>query len=85
MKTLFRTNNGKKSNTTTLLWLSWIIAILLTVVSMVDVDKSVFGVAIRPVDSSVILFLLGPITGLYGYRRKCEHTELKETMDRLEK
>lgn len=85
MKTLFRTNNGEQSNTTTLLWLSWIFAIFFIVMSMVDIDKAVLGVSVRPVDASVILFLLGPITGLYGYRRKCEHSEMKEIMEKLKK
>jgi len=82
---LFKRANGEKSTTVTLLWLSWILSILFIIVSMIDIDKSIWGIGIRPVDPSIILFLLGPIGGLYGYRRHQKSKELKDTMDKLEK
>ncbi len=82
---LFKRANGKRSTTVTILWLSWILSILFIIVSMIDIDKSIWGIGIRPVDPSIILFLLGPAGGLYGWRRRQESRELKDTMDRLEK
>ena len=82
---LLRRGNGQKSTTVTLLWASWIIAIALVVVSLFDIDKEKWGWSIRPVDPSVILFLLSPISALYGWRRKQDGDDLKGTLDRLEK
>ena len=72
--------NGKSSNTATLLWLSWIISVFLILISLLDIDKTIWGISIRPVDPSVILFLLAPTGGLYAYRRHEERGEKEEEL-----
>ena len=82
---LLRRANGEKSTSVTILWLSWGVSIFLILLSMLDIDKSIFGFSIRPVDPSIILFLLAPTGILYGWRRQADAKQITDTMERLEK
>ena len=79
---LLKDNSGKKSNTTTILWISFAAALVFISLSMFE---NLGGVKIRPVSPEIILFLLGTSSGLYGWKKKCDCKEMQETMDRLEK
>ena len=76
-------DNGKKSNTTTILWASWFVSIFLIFLSIIDMDKQILGFALRPVDPTIILFLLAPSSGLYAFRKKQKSKEIDRLMDKI--
>lgn len=83
---LARNSKGQPSVSLTMLWLSFITAMILSILSVVEFTQPLFGlIKIKPIDSSVLLALLGIPSGLYGWRRSSEAKEIQDTLDKLEK
>jgi len=78
-------DNGEKSNTKTILWASWFIAVFLILLSVIDMDKQIWGFTLRPIEPTIILFLLAPSSGLYAFRKKQKMKEIEQVMDKIKK
>lgn len=82
---LMKQSNGKQSTTVTIMWISFVVSIVFVMLGMIDIDKEKWGFCFRAVDPSIILFLLGPSSALYGWRRYQDNREVQDTMDRFHK
>jgi len=48
-------------------------------------DKQIWGLTLRPIEPTIILFLLAPSSGLYAFRKKQKMEEIEHVMDKIKK